>query len=114
VCVCVCIVKEGCISEDSKLSVVLPIHKEEDDPRECDSTDELNCSNMLQKWWKGSSNAEFDIHDMQFGNMNGKGITDVIFIVRQMQQKFRAKRKKCYMYIGFAAWKKLLMGFQVK
>jgi len=51
---------------------------------------------------------------MQFGNMNGKGITDVIFIVRQMQQKFRAKRKKCYMYIGFAAWKKLLMGFQVK
>jgi len=28
--------------------------------------------------------------------MKGKGTTDVIFIVRKMKEKFRAKRKKFY------------------
>jgi len=37
--------------------------------------------------------------DMQFGFMKGKGTTDTIFIVRQMQEKFRAKGKK--LYFGF-------------
>jgi len=31
---------------------------------------------------------------MQFGFMKGKGTTDTIFIVRQMQEKFRARGKK--------------------
>ena len=31
---------------------------------------------------------------MQFVFMKGKGTTDAIFIVRQMQEKFRAKGKK--------------------
>jgi len=30
---------------------------------------------------------------MQFGFMKGKGTTDAIFIVRQMQEKSRAKGK---------------------
>jgi len=33
---------------------------------------------------------------MQFRVMNSKGTTDAIFIVRQMQEKFRAKGKKLY------------------
>ena len=37
-----------------------------------------------------------DIDDMQFGFMKGNG---TIFIVRQMQEKFRAKGKK--LYFGF-------------
>jgi len=36
---------------------------------------------------------------MQFGFMKGKGTTDAIFIVKQMQEKFRAKGKK--LYFGF-------------
>jgi len=44
-----------------------------------------------------------DIDDMQFGFMKGKGTTDAfdaIFIVRQMQEKFRAKGKKlCFGYV---------------
>jgi len=31
------------------------------DPMECGSSEELNCWNMLLKWWKGSSNTEFGI-----------------------------------------------------
>jgi len=34
---------------------------------------------------------QIDIGDMQFGFMKGKETTDAIFIVRQMQEKFRAK-----------------------
>jgi len=36
---------------------------------------------------------------MQFVFMKGKGTTDTIFIVRQMQEKFRAKGQK--LYFGF-------------
>lgn len=36
------------------------------------------------------------IDDMQFGFMKGRGTTDAIFIVRQLQEKFLAKKKKPY------------------
>ena len=36
---------------------------------------------------------------MHFGFMKGKGTTDAIFIVTQMQEKFRTKGKK--LYFGF-------------
>jgi len=36
---------------------------------------------------------------MQLGFTKGKGTTDAIFTVRQMQEKFRAKGKK--LYFGF-------------
>jgi len=39
------------------------------------------------------------VHDMQFGFMKGKGTTDAIFTVRQMQENFRVKGKK--LYFGF-------------
>ena len=43
---------------------------------------------------------QIDIDDMQFGSMKGKGTTDAIFIVRQMQEKFRAKGKKlCFDFV---------------
>jgi len=34
---------------------------------------------------------QINIDDMQFGFMKGRGTTDAIFTVRQMQEKFRAK-----------------------
>jgi len=37
-----------------------------------------------------------EVGDMQFGFMKGKGTTDAIFIVRQMQENFRVKGKKLY------------------
>ena len=37
------------------------------------------------------------IDDMQFGFMAGKGITDAIFIVRQLQEKYLGKKKDLWM-----------------
>ena len=34
---------------------------------------------------------QIEVDDMQFGFMKGKGTTDTIFTVRQMQQNFRVK-----------------------
>ena len=36
---------------------------------------------------------QIDVDDMQFEFMKHKGTTDAIFIVRQMQEKFRALEK---------------------
>jgi len=41
---------------------------------------------------------QIDIGDMQFGFMKGKGTTDAIFVVRQMQEKSGAKGKKRYFF----------------
>jgi len=42
-----------------------------------------------------------EIHDMQFGFMKGKGSSDTIFIVRQMQDNFRVKGKAIFWLCGF-------------
>jgi hypothetical protein len=34
-----------------------------------------------------------DIDNMQFGFRSGKGTTDAIFIVRQLQEKYLAKKR---------------------
>jgi len=49
------------------------------------------------------------VDDMHFEFMKGKGTTDAVFIVRQMQEKFRAKGKK--LYFCFVDLEKLLIGF---
>ena len=38
------------------------------------------------------------IHNMQFGFMPGKGTTDAIFIMQQVQEKHQAKKKKKLYY----------------
>jgi len=42
---------------------------------------------------------QIEVDDMQFGFMKGKGTTDAIFTVRQIQENFRVKGKK--LYFGF-------------
>jgi len=97
--VCNGIVKEGCIPEDWKSSVELPISKGKGDPMECGSYRGIilkkNAMKMVERIFEHRIQQQIDIDDMQFRFMKGKGITDAIF----MQEKFRTKGKK--FYFGF-------------
>jgi len=87
------IVKEGCIPEDWKASVVLPIYKGIRDPMECGSYRGIKLSEhamkVVERIFKHRIRQQIDIDDMHFGFTKGKVTTDAIFIVRQTQ-KFRA------------------------
>jgi len=54
---------------------------------------------VVERISKYTISQQIEIDDMQFGFMKGKGTTDAIFIVRQMQEKFTVKGKK--LYFGF-------------
>jgi len=67
---------------------------------------------VVERIFEDRIRQQIDIHDMQFQYMKSKGITDAIFIVRRMQEKFRAKGNK--LYFGFVDLEKLLIGFREK
>jgi len=60
-----------------------------------------HATKVVEMIFKDRIRQQIDIDDMQFGFMKGKGplmpfLLDGIFIVKQMQEKFRAKGKKLY------------------
>jgi len=67
---------------------------------------------VVERIFKQRILQQSDTDDMQFGFMKRKETTDAIYIVRQMQEKFRAKGKK--LHCGLWIWKKLLIGFREK
>jgi len=110
------IVIDGCIQEDWKSSVVLPIYKGKWDPMESRSYRGIklleHAMKVVERIFEDRIRQQIDKDDMQFGFMKDKGTTDAIFIVRQMQEKFRAKGKSSILALWI--WKKLLTGFQEK
>jgi len=88
---CNSIVKEGCIPEDWKSSVVQPIYKWSVDLRGIKLLQ--HAMKVVEKILEHRIRQQIDI-DMQFGFMKSNETTDTIFIVRQMQEKFRAEGKK--------------------
>jgi len=54
---------------------------------------------VVERIFKHRILQQIEVDDMQFGFMKGKGTTDVIVTVRQMQDNFRVKGKK--LYFGF-------------
>ena len=51
---------------------------------------------VLERGLKKSIRCQLSIDNMQFGFMPGKGTTDAIFIMQQVQEKYQAKKKKLY------------------
>jgi len=95
------ILKEGCIPEDWKSSVLLTIYIGKGNPMKCGSYRGIlleHATKVVERTFEHRIRQKIYTDDMQFGIMKGKGTTDAIFIVRQMQ-KFRAKQKK--LNVGF-------------
>ena len=68
--------KEGCIPEDWKSSVVLPVYKGKGDPIECGSYRWIklleHAMKVVEKTFEHRIRHQIEIDDMQFGFMKGR------------------------------------------
>jgi len=55
-----------------------------------------HATKVMERIFEERIRQQIDIDDMQFGFIKGKGTSDAIFIVRLMQEKFKAKGNKPY------------------
>ena len=95
--VCNSVVKEGRIPEDWCKSWMVNVYKGKGDALECGSYRGIklleHVMKTLERVIEGRVRKIVKIDDMQFGFMAGKGTTDAIFIVRQLQEKIFGKEK---------------------
>ena len=91
------IVKESCIPDDWRKSILVPVYKGEGDPLVCGSYRAIKLleqpMKVLERLLEKRIRCQVSIDNMQFGFMPGKGTTDAIFIMRQVQEKHQAKKK---------------------
>ena len=80
------IIKEGCISDDWKKSILVPVCKRKGDPLVCGSYRAIKLleqpTKVLERVLEKNIRCQVSIDNMQFGFMSGKGTTDAIFIMR--------------------------------
>ena len=88
------------IPDDWKSSILLPVFKGKGNPVECGS---YRATKLLEHAMKVTERVferrireKVKIDAIQFGFMPGKGTTDAIFRVRQMQEKYGCKGKMLY------------------
>jgi len=78
------IVKESCIPEDWKSSVVLPIYKGKGDPMECGSYWRIklldHAMKVVERSFKYKIREQIEIDDRQFRFMKCMGTTNAIFV----------------------------------
>ncbi|HXJ94687.1 MAG TPA: reverse transcriptase domain-containing protein [Terriglobia bacterium] len=98
---CNAVVVEGKIPDDWKKSWMVSVYKGKGDALECGSYRGIKLLDqvmkVLERVIEKRLRDKVQIDNMQFGFRPGRGTTDAIFIVRQMQEKFLAKRKELWM-----------------
>ena len=99
------IVKEGCISDDWRKSILAPVYKRKGDPLVWGSYRAIKLveqtMNVVGRVLEKIIRCQVSIDNTQFGFMPGKGTTDAIFIMRQVQEKHQTKKKKLhYAFVG--------------
>ena len=96
---CNAVVRDGKIPEDWCKSWMMNVYKGKGDALVCGSYRGIRLLEHVMKILERVVDARVrrivKIDDMQFGFMAGKGTTDAIFIVRQLQEKYLAKKKTC-------------------
>jgi hypothetical protein len=99
--VCNAVVKEGKIPADWRKSWMVSVYKGKGDSLDCGSYRGIKLLDQGMKVFERVMETKIrkrvNIDGMQFGFTPGKGTTDAIFIVRQIQEKFLAKKKELWM-----------------
>jgi hypothetical protein len=94
---CNVIVNDGKIPTDWRKSWMVTVYKGKGDSLECGSYRGIKLLDQVMKVFERVIEAKLrkrvEIDGMQFGFRPGKGTTDAIFIIRQVQEKFLAKKK---------------------
>ena len=97
---CNSIIAEGRIPTDWSKSTLVPLYKGKGDPLECGSYRAIKLleqgMKVMERVLEKRVRSQVKIDDMQFGFTPGKGTTDAIFIMRQMKEKYQAKKKQLY------------------
>ena len=97
------IVKEGCIHDDWRKSTLVPVYKGKGDPLVCGSYRAIKLleqpMKVLERVLENRIRCRVSIDNMQFGYMSGKGTTDAIFIMRQVQEKHQTKKNLYYSFV---------------
>ena len=94
------IVKEGFNPDDLRKSIIVPVYKGKCDARVCVSYRAMRLMEQPMKVFERvlekRIRCQVSIDNMQFSFIPGKGTTNAIFIMRQVQEKHKAKKKKLY------------------
>ena len=98
---CNSIVREGKVPNDWKKSWMVNVYKGKGDALECGSYRGIklldHVMKVVERVIERRLRSKVVINDMQFGFRPGKGTTDAIFIVRQMQERYLEKKKDLWM-----------------
>ena len=90
----------GRIPDDWTSSILLPVFKGKGDPMECGSYRVIklleHAMKVIERVFERRIREKVKIDAIQFGFMPGKGTTDAIFTVWQMQEKYGCRGKKLY------------------
>ena len=89
-----------CIPDDWRKSILVPVYKGKGGPLVCGSYRAIKLleqpMEVLERVLEKKIRCQVSIDNMQFGFMPEKGTADVIFIMRQVQEKHQAKKKNLY------------------
>ena len=95
------IISEGCIPTDWQESFIVNLYKGKGDALNRGNYRGLKLieqvMKVLERLVEGLIRQRVEIDEMQCGFMSGRGTTDAIFIVRQLQEKHLAANKLLYM-----------------
>ena len=94
------IVKAGRMPSDWGVSTIINCYKGKGDSKERGNYRGLKlldqCMKVFERIVEGLVRDQVDIDEMQYGFRQGRGTTDAIFIVRQLQEKYLNKQKRIY------------------
>lgn len=99
--ICNEVVTSGKIPDDWRKSWIVTVYKGKGDALECGSYRGIKLLDQVMKVFERVIEKKVrdrvKLDDMQFGFRSGRGTTDAIFIVRQVQERFLAKNRDLWM-----------------